>query len=177
MGGEKDRGQTDRDGDRGCGCGRTQLLPIQHCQLTTVGHGHSRDLKPATEASQEELKSRGAEEELTGHSARDRSVKAQLLKSLGSHSVSDPTTHRLLRLSRGGRQLNESVGISPTKSNPSPVEVPRGRGRPPGFQAKLTRCNMAARIRWMDSTSSGLKPMILIASITAWWLFSSLSKA
>lgn len=45
------------------------------------------------------------------------------------------------------------------------------------FQVKLTRCNMAARIRWMDSTSSGLKPMILIASITAWWFFSSLSKA
>lgn len=119
---------------RGCGHGRTQLSPSQRRQLTTVSHGYSRDLKPATEASQKEPKPRGAEEQLTGRSARGVSFKAHLSKSLGSHSVSDPTTHRPLRLSRGGRQLNDSVGISPTKSNPSSFEVPRGRGRPPRFQ-------------------------------------------
>lgn len=126
-GGEKVRGQTDTDGDRGRGCGTTQLSPIPRCQLTTVGHGHSRDLKPATEASQEELKLRGAEEELTGHSATGVGVKSERLQRLGCHSVSDPTMHHPLGLSRGGRQLNDSAGISPTKSNPSPVEVPRGR--------------------------------------------------
>lgn len=74
----------DTDGDRGCGRGRTQLSPSQRCQLTTVSHRHSRVLKLTTEASQEESKQRGAEEELRGHSARSVRVKAQLSKSLGS---------------------------------------------------------------------------------------------
>lgn len=45
-------------------------------------------------------------------------------------------------------------------------------------QDNLTRCRMAARIRYTEPTSSGLKPITLMASVTAWWWFlSSLSEA
>lgn len=60
----------------------TQLPLTQHCLLIAVGHRHSRVLKPSPEASQRELKPRGAEERLTGGTARGLLIKAQLSKSI-----------------------------------------------------------------------------------------------